>query len=77
MPRLPWWKAEDKLPPIPSSPTPGAPQALTIEMLDWYIAASEALLSCENVTDDNHRRPRQAIRESLKLVDHLYVEVRA
>lgn len=73
MPRLPWWKAEETLPPVPSAPNPGTPQVLTAEMLDWYIAASEALLSCENLP---HGRPRSALIEALKLVDHLYPEVR-
>jgi hypothetical protein len=45
---------------------------LTQELLDWVIAALSAVLATPEVQATDQRRPRTALRDALKLADHLY-----
>ncbi|MES2156046.1 MAG: hypothetical protein V4510_13010 [bacterium] len=45
---------------------------LTQELLDWVTASLTAVLQTPEVQGADQRRPRQALIDALKLVDHLY-----
>jgi len=45
---------------------------LTQELLDWVISALTAVLQTPEVQATDQRRPRTALRDALKLADHLY-----
>ena len=47
-------------------------QRLTQELLDWAIAALEAVLSTPELRQVHVQRPRRAFQEALKFADYLY-----
>lgn len=47
-------------------------QTLTVELLDWLIAALEAVLSTPQLRDLARGRVELALRDAMKLIDHLY-----
>lgn len=45
---------------------------LTVELLDWLIAALEAVLKTPQLKDMADRRVSQSLYDALRLADHLY-----
>ena len=48
------------------------PHTLTLELLDWLIAALEAVLQTPQLRDISDRRAVASLRDALKYTDHLY-----
>ena len=48
------------------------PHALTQELLDWLIAALEAVLRTPQLRELGDRRASTSLRDALKYADHLY-----
>lgn len=48
------------------------PHTLTKELLDWLIAALEAVIATPTFQGLEQKRPKQALRDALKYADYLY-----